>query len=77
MNGLNITITATPESQVYLRDKINWILDLMDKEHKNCSTHSQRNAYQAVIRHELEIMRDQLQYARNPDGTNQSSHIPF
>lgn len=53
-------ITTDESSRRYLKEKVTWLLDLMDKEHKHASTHSQRNAYQAVIRIELEIMRDEL-----------------
>jgi len=72
-----VSITSTAQSAVYLRDKITWLLDLMGKEHHHCHTHSQRNAYQAVIRHELEIIRDELTYHKDPDGTQQSDGIPF
>lgn len=58
-----VRITTDESSRRYLKDKLDWLLDLMDKEHHHCSTHSQRNMYQAVIRHELEIMRDELRYA--------------
>lgn len=60
MNGVGITITTWESSADYLKKKIEWILDMMEKEHLHCHTHSQRNAYQAVIRHELEIMRDEI-----------------
>jgi len=53
-------ITTDESSRKYLQGKIDWMLDLMDKEHQHCHTHSQRNAHQAVIRHELEILRDEL-----------------
>lgn len=75
MNGTNVIITTDDSSKRYLLEKLEWLLDLMDKEHHNCSTHAQRNMYQAVIRHELEIMRDQLRYARLPHETN--SDIPL
>lgn len=55
-------ITTDESSRKYLSDKVEWLLDLMDKEHKHASTHSQRNAYQAVIRIELEIMREELRH---------------
>ncbi len=71
MNGLGVIITTTDDSANYLGGKLDWILDMMDKEHHNCMTHSQRNAYQAVIRHELEIIRDELRYHRTPDGSEQ------
>ena len=71
INGM-CTITTTESSKAYLEKKIDWILDLMDKEHKHCDTHSQRNMYQAVIRHELELIRDELRYAILP-GEKQDS----
>jgi hypothetical protein len=46
-----------------LKRRIDWILDMQDKEHRNCHTHSQRNAYQAVIRHELEVLRSDIERA--------------
>lgn len=66
-------ITTTESSRKYLQDKIEWLLDLMDKEHHHCDTHSQRNMYQAVIRHELEIIRDELRMSR----VEGESEIPF
>lgn len=73
MNGA-VTITTHQSSAEYLLRKIDWLLDMMDKEHHNCSTHAQRNMYQAVIRHELEIIRDELR-RNNLPGENGS--IPF
>jgi len=70
-------ITETASSRKYLADKVEWILDLLDKEHHHCTTHSQRNMYQAVIRHEMEIIRDELRYADEPGGSNQADQIPF
>lgn len=61
--NFQVTITTDESSKRYLAEKLDWILDLMDKEHHHCSTHSQRNMYQAVIRHELELMRDEVRYA--------------
>lgn len=58
-----VRITTDESSRRYLKAKLDWMLDLMDKEHHHCQTHSQRNMYQAVIRHELELMRDELLYA--------------
>lgn len=75
MNDYSVMITSTESSARYLKEKLDWILDLMDKEHKHCHTHSQRNAYQAVIRHELEIMRDEVQ--RSTYGKNEVAEIPF
>jgi len=60
------TITTDESSKEYLSRKMDWILDLMDKEHQHCDTHSQRNAYQAVIRHELEIIQHEIRYAVIP-----------
>jgi len=75
-NGM-FSIVTEESSREYLSKKLDWILDLMDKEHHNASTHSQRNAYQAVIRHELEIMRDELRYSRSSDGKEDPNAIPF
>ncbi len=72
-----VAITDTKHSRDYLAAKVDWVLDLLDKEHRHCSTHSQRNMYQAVIRHELEIMRDELRYASEPGGKSQFDQIPF
>jgi len=66
MSNYVIAITTDESSRKYLSDKLEWLLDLMDKEHKHASTHSQRNAYQAVIRIELEIMRDELRHTYSP-----------
>jgi hypothetical protein len=72
-------ITTDESSREYLRGKIEYLLDLMDKEHKHASTHSQRNAYQAVIRIELEIMRDELRHTYSAtDGINVvGESVPF
>jgi hypothetical protein len=72
-----VIITETKSSREYLARKIEWVLDLLDKEHHHCDTHSQRNMYQAVIRHEMEIIRDELRYANEPGGASQSDQIPF
>lgn len=77
MANLSVRITAAGSSAEFHKRKIDWILDLMDKEHHHAHTHSQRNAYQAVIRHELEIMRDELNYADLPGGINAADSIPF
>lgn len=78
MNGFNVSIQSDRYSRDHLLQKIKWLLDLMDKEHHNCSTHSQRNAYQAVIRHELEIIADELAMARVGDvESKRESDIPF
>ena len=70
-----VSIQSDKYSRDHLMKQIDYIIDLMDKEHHHCSTHSQRNAYQAVIRHELEIIRDELLYARVPGDDN--SAVPF
>lgn len=78
VNGYGISIQSDRYSRDHLLTKIKWVLDLMDKEHHNCSTHSQRNAYQAVIRHELEIIADELAVARVSDvEEKRDSDIPF
>lgn len=63
MPNYRVQITTDYSSREYLGKKVEYLLDLMEKEHHNASTHSQRNAYQAVIRIELEIMRDELRNA--------------
>ena len=64
-----ITALTTDEStRRYLQEKVAWLLDLMDKEHRHAATHSQRNAYQAVIRIELQIMKDELQHRYSPEN---------
>lgn len=72
-----VSITTTESSQKYLADKIEWILDLLDKEHHHANTHSQRNMYQAVIRHELEIIRDELKYSNIIGRNGNSSELGF
>lgn len=76
MNGF-VAITSTYHSAEHLRRRIEWILDLMDKEHKNCTTHSQRNAYQAVIRHELEIIADMLSAVRTGSPDDVRDIFPY
>lgn len=56
----------------YLARKMDWLLEQMDKEHRNCSTHSQRNAYQAIIRHEMELIRYELLYTNDPGESDQA-----
>jgi hypothetical protein len=75
-NG-SVTITTTESSKEYLKKKLEWILDLMDKEHQNANTHAQRNNYQAVIRHELEILRDQVVHSIFENDISKVSDIPF
>lgn len=68
-------ITMEQSSREYFAKKLNWLLDLMDKEHKHASTHSQRNAYQAVIRIELQIMKDELEHHYSQE--NGIEHLPI
>lgn len=74
-----VQITTDESSKEYLANKVIWLLDLMDKEHRHASTHSQRNAYQAVIRIELEIMRDELRHANSSAGwvSHVTDDIPY
>lgn len=58
-----VRITTSESSQRHLLDQVVYLLDLMDKEHRIAGTHSQRNAFQAVIRILLEKMQGELQYA--------------
>jgi len=77
MNYLT-AITTEASSREYLQRKVDWLLDLLDKEHRHATTHSQRNMYQAVIRHELEILRDELSHSYSPEnGIERLSDIPF
>jgi hypothetical protein len=76
MNSAKILITTDESSRQFLKQRIEFILDLMDKEHHHCSTHAQRNAYQAVIRHELELIQDNLTYARTTP-IKSDSDIPW
>jgi len=70
-------ITETASSRKYLADKVAWILNLLDKEHHHCTTHSQRKMYQAVIRHEMEIIRDELRYAVEPGVSSPVDNAPY
>lgn len=75
-----VAITTDESSRRYLSEKLDWLLDFMDKERQHATTHAQRNSYQAVIRIELEIMRDELRYAYTSEGgirKVESDDIPF
>lgn len=65
------------ESRKNIARRLAWLLDLLDKEHHHCATHSQRNMYQAVIRHEVEVLINDLN--RTPyERLNDLLHsIPF
>lgn len=55
---------AIPESSKrHLQQRVAFVLDMMEKEHHHCSTHSERNAFQAVIRIELQLIAKELSYA--------------
>jgi len=53
------------------------ILRLMELEHAHAHTHAQRNAYQAVVRHELEVLHDRVLYARSDNANEGKYRIPF
>jgi len=79
MSNYEMNLLIAESSKNHLEERIRWLLDLMDKEHKHAATHSQRNAYQAVIRIELELLVSDLQRAHtrvagNGDGAD---WIPF
>lgn len=68
-------ITVNPVASYELRDRLSKILDLIDLERRHAHTHSQRNAYQAVIRHEVEVLQSDIH--SKGQGTNEDSDIPF
>jgi len=53
----DVRVTTDEQSIRRIRERLDYILDLMDKEHHVASTHSERNAFQAVIRILLQQMR--------------------
>lgn len=63
MAGLDWNLAMVESSRRHLSERVDFILDLMEKEHHEASTHSERNAFQAVIRIELQLMRQELLYA--------------
>jgi hypothetical protein len=70
--------TITDEaSRKNIARRLAWLLDLLDKEHHHCNTHSQRNMYQAVIRHEVEVLISDLARTPYEDLNDQVSDIPF
>ncbi len=75
-NGQSLSMTS--ESAQSLTRRIDTILELMEMEHRHAETHSQRNHYQAVIRHELEIMQSAIRYsgAAMPVAL-QTEDVPF
>ncbi len=66
-------------SQRNLIEQVNLILQTMQMERDNANTHSQRNAYQAVIRNELEVLRSALIAAHTNvlSVPNPSDDVPF
>ncbi len=46
-----------------LSEQITLILQIWQMERDNAATHSQRNAYQNVIRHELEVLQEHIAMA--------------
>lgn len=67
------------ESRIVLLRKIEGLLELMELEYKHANTHSQRNAYQAVIRHEIEWIADLVRYASKAElpARSDNEEIPF
>jgi len=59
-----------------LNERIAFILQLVQHEHEKATTHSQRNAYQHVIRVELESLQHVIQYSRVTDSDDESA-VPF
>lgn len=79
MGNYEMNLLIGESSKNHLKERIECLLDLMDKEHKHAATHSQRNAYQAVIRIELELLVSDLQRAhtRVAGGSEGADWIPF
>ena len=75
MNGLTVIITTDESSKQHLLEKIEFVLALMDKEHHTAATHSQRNAYMAVARIELQALTELLRYSRTPGQRNITGDI--
>lgn len=59
-NGAIAYSTDTYQARKGIQDRIDYVLDLMDKERNHADTHSARNHYQAVIRLELQALKDDL-----------------
>lgn len=65
--------------------EIAYVLDLLNKEHEDAGTHSQRNAYQAVIRNRLELLESRVRSSDEPrlnsnsgvSAVNEADSIPF
>ncbi len=66
-------------SQRNLIEQVNLLLQIMQMERYNAYTHSQRNAYQAVVRHELEVLKSALidSHTNVVSVGNQSDDVPF
>jgi len=71
---MNDAIVMRPESANELRVRLDKILELMNLERMHAHTHSQRNAYQAVIRHEIEVLKSEVRSNYSTDGKDD---IPF
>lgn len=72
---MNNKISMSPVSAYEMRERLNKILELIQLEHHHAETHSQRNAYQAVIRHEIEVLQSEI--LSKGQGDNEDSDIPF
>lgn len=79
MSNETVLLLMGESSKRNLSERIEYLLDLMDKEHVHASTHSERNAYQAVIRIELQLIRNDLQRAstRVAEAAVAVDQIPF
>lgn len=75
MNEPTAYVLTDGSSRQDILNRIDWLLDLLDKEHKHANTHAQRNNYQAVIRHELEVLKNDI--SRSPRTGEEVTDIPF
>ena len=82
MSILNADLVMSEWTSKRLLERLDFILGMMEKEHHVASTHSERNAYQHVIRIELQAMRSQVMYAdtgveRIRPLADQEDSVPF
>jgi len=70
-------LSMTLDTRITITSHIGFILAILEQERENANTHSQRNAYQHVIRCELEALTMRVSTSSDAQEINSSDSIPF
>jgi len=70
-------ISMTQNTRFTIISHISFILAILEQERENANTHSQRNAYQHVIRCELEALNMRIATSGDALEVNSSDGLPF